>query len=146
MSDIEKNEIPQNTHERGAYKQEKKALFLQQFRQLGLINRAAESTGISREVVYQWRKNDPNFLREFEEANNDVTDILEETAFSRAVEKSDALLMFLLKARKPVKYRQDIQKIEYLNAAPGFSPYNLENCSDDELLKLAKSREALDNF
>jgi hypothetical protein len=123
-------EKTQNTQRRGAYKEAKKPLFLEAFRKTGTIWGAARAVGISREAVYDWKENDPEFAQAFQEADEEVTELLESTAIQRAVEgvsqpvvykgrvvrdkdgqaiearreHSDALLMFLLRARRPEKY------------------------------------------
>lgn len=119
------SEIPQKTHRAGAYKQNKKPLFLEAFRKTGTIVSAARSVGISREVVYDWRNNDIEFCKEFGEIEVEITERLESTALERATEGvkkpiyykgkkvgvtreySDGLSMFLLKARNP-RYRDRI--------------------------------------
>ena len=125
------DEKTQNAQQRGAYKQAKKALFIEAFRKAGTIWGAARAVGISRGSVYDWKENDPEFAQAFQEADEEITELLETTAIQRAVEgvsqpvvykgrvvrdkdgqpvearreHSDALLMFLLKARRPEKYR-----------------------------------------
>lgn len=117
------DENAQNAHGRGAYKQDKKEPFLEQFKKYGTIVSAAKAVGISREVVYLWRREDHEFARSLDEINEEVTEKLEISAFQRAVEGiekpiyyrgqrvgatreySDALTMFLLKARNPQNYK-----------------------------------------
>ncbi len=87
------------------------------------ITKACEAVGISRRVVYQWQEKDEAFSLSFNEANAIATEHLEAEAWKRATrgtkkpvyqggqlvghikEKSDTLLIFLLKARNPAKYR-----------------------------------------
>lgn len=45
------------------------------------------------------------FAAEWDEAVDEGTDVLEDVAFRRAVDGSDRLLIFLLKARRPEKFR-----------------------------------------
>jgi hypothetical protein len=54
--------------------------------------------------VYQRRKEDADFARRWEEALEAGVEKLEETAWNRAVEGSDTLMIFLLKAHRPDKY------------------------------------------
>ena len=62
--------------------------------------------GISRRSYYDWRAEDPEFAAECDEAMDAGTDFLEDVARQRATESSDTLLIFLLKARRPEKYRE----------------------------------------
>jgi hypothetical protein len=119
----------QSTHGRGAYKEAKKSAFLKAFRCCGTVVDAAKSVRIARETVYLWRRNDPEFQKEFDQVNDDVVGILEDTAFSRAIEKSDALLMFLLKARRPRIYLNYLYEEPGNNAVKVFSDYLNKHCS-----------------
>src|SRR5581483_3317929 len=105
---IRQIENAQIQHSR-AYKQAKKNLFIEAFRQTGSTSAAAKAVKISREVVYLWKNTDEDFARAFKNADTDVTDLLEQVAIERAVCKSDGLLMFLLRARRPEKYRESRQ-------------------------------------
>lgn len=91
------------------------------------ITKACEAAGISRRVVYQWQEKDEAFSLAFHEANAIATEQLEAEAWKRAtsgtprpvyqggvlvgeiIDKSDTLLIFLLKARAPNKYRDRAQ-------------------------------------
>lgn len=89
---------------RGSYKQERKAAFLRKFRDTGTIASASRAVRIDRGTVLRWRKQDPEFEQAFEEANEDVTESLEQCAIQRAKSKSDLMLIFLLKNRAPERY------------------------------------------
>jgi hypothetical protein len=102
-------------------KQQKEA-FLDAFRRTGIISRACEQTAVNRANVYRWQEHDPEFLAAFRIAEVESTEMLEAEALSRAVDgvekvsangtpyidKSDTLLIFLLKARKPHVYRDRV--------------------------------------
>jgi len=66
---------------------------------------AAEAAGVARQTVYRWRQEDEAFARAWDEAIEAGTDRLEDEALRRAFAGSDTLLIFLLKARRPAKYR-----------------------------------------
>ncbi len=66
---------------------------------------AAEAAGVARQTVYRWRQEDETFARAWDEAIEAGTDRLEDEALRRAFAGSDTLLIFLLKARRPTKYR-----------------------------------------
>ncbi len=67
---------------------------------------ACQAAGIDRKTAYNWRDRDNEFRRAWEEALEDACDILEAEAWQRARGKSDLLLIFLLKAHRPSKYRE----------------------------------------
>lgn len=85
---------------------------------------AARTVGVRRNAMFDLRKRDPEFARQWAEADEAGTEALEQEAIRRAVEGverglfyqgvkytterefSDPLLMFLLRARAPEKYRE----------------------------------------
>ena len=98
--------------------------FLRHLREQGNITTAAALTGITRKTAYDARWTDPAFEREWEEAEDQAVELMEAEARRRAVhgtprpvfhngqqvgetiEYSDVLLIFLLKAHRPEKYRE----------------------------------------
>jgi hypothetical protein len=68
----------------------------------------AKQAGIDRSTVYDHRNSDPEFAAAWEAAKEDALDLLEATAHKRAHSTSDTLLIFLLKAGRPAKYREII--------------------------------------
>lgn len=107
----------------------RQAEFLEAFALYGNIVRACMETDIPRRTVYNWKgKNeeghfvDPKFMKLYEVARQEAVAVLEAEAWRRAVDgettpitvagereevdkKSDTLLIFLLKAHAPDKYR-----------------------------------------
>lgn len=69
---------------------------------------ACNVEGIGRRTYYDWRETDPVFAQAADTAIEAGTDVLEDEAKRRAVglSGSDTLLIFLLKARRPDKYRE----------------------------------------
>lgn len=70
---------------------------------------ACKAEKIGRTAYYAWRKDDPQFSARADQAIDAGTDHLEDVARKRAVDPedgSDTLLIFLLKARRPEKYRE----------------------------------------
>jgi hypothetical protein len=67
----------------------------------GTIKEAVEAGGIGRTTLFEWKSEDPEFAALVEAAIEDGTDALEGIARDRAKEKSDLLLMFILKKRRP---------------------------------------------
>jgi hypothetical protein len=83
-----------------------KKVFLEHFRNCGNITAAAQATGCVRRAIYRWQEDDDAFVAEFRDAELQATDGLEAEAWRRAMGGSDLLLIFLLKARAPEKYRE----------------------------------------
>lgn len=93
----------------------------------GNVTDAAKTAGFSRRAAYEWREDDAEFAAEWDEAVEAGTDQLEQEARRRAYEGvdepvfyqgaecgtvrkySDTLLIFLLKGRRPEKYRERVQ-------------------------------------
>ncbi len=67
---------------------------------------AARMIGVGRRTLYKWRDSDDEFAGACHDASEDGIDVIEDVALKRAKDSSDRLLMFLLKARRPEKYRE----------------------------------------
>lgn len=102
--------------------------FLELFARQGNISAACRALGLERRRVYDWQESDDQFAAAFREAEIESTERLEAEAYRRAhdgvartkrayyagevideieeLEYSDTLLIFLLKARRPDKYRE----------------------------------------
>lgn len=103
--------------------------FLDQLSETGNVRLACETVGIERSTAYRLKERDPSFAVEWEEAQEQAADLLEQEARRRAYEGnlepvfgrvardtdgqigeirkySDTLLIFLLKAARPDKYRE----------------------------------------
>jgi transposase-like protein len=83
---------------------EKRAKILAALTDGASISRAARAAGVPRSTLYLWRRTDKVFAEAMAEAIETGTDLLEDEALRRGLEYSDALLIFLLKARRPNKY------------------------------------------
>lgn len=70
------------------------------------VGTAAAKAGIARSTFYAWRDEDAEFAAEADAAIEYGTDVLEDVAYRRAVMASDTLMIFLLKARRPERYRE----------------------------------------
>ena len=79
--------------------------FLLTFRQTGNVLLACHAAGISRTQAYRQRAQSAGFAADWAAAEEDATDMLEAEARRRAMNSSDGLLMFLLRARRPSQYR-----------------------------------------
>jgi hypothetical protein len=67
---------------------------------------AAKLAGVGRQTVYDWRKRDAAFASAWDDAIETGTDNLEDEARRRAMSSSDTLMIFMLKARRPEKYKE----------------------------------------
>ena len=110
-------------------KHQKKKAFLEAYKNTGNVSVAARASGIERYRFYNWLESDPEFLKASRDAEEAATERMEAEAVRRAVqgtekgiyhqgvkvdivkEYSDLLLIFLMKARAPQKYRENM-KIE----------------------------------
>ena len=111
--------------------------FLDALRLSGIVTRAAEVAGIHRDTAYFERQRDPIFAQEWAAALDRGVDMLEDVAKHRAFEGSDTLLIFLLKAHRPQKYRDTLRTVT-LN----LNPDDLQNLSDDDLERLDQQLKA----
>lgn len=103
---------------------EKRAKFLQALESGASVAKAAKAAGWSRRSAYNYRSSEEGFFKEWDDAVEAGTDLLEDEAQRRAVEGvkkpvyqggkrvgyvqeySDTLLIFMMKGRRPEKYRE----------------------------------------
>lgn len=111
---------------------EKKQRFLAHLRETGNVTLSARAIGLPNRTIYDHRQSDEAFKAAWDEAIEEAVDALEEEARRRAFagvtrkkfhlgkpvkdpltgkqyveqEYSDVLLIFLLKAHRPAKYRE----------------------------------------
>lgn len=125
--------------------------WLEAFERFGTVMRACKETKIGRSTVYEWRQADEAFALAWADIEEATTEAMEREAYRRAVEGvtkplvsagklvtevqeySDTLLIFMLKSRRPEKYRDNF-KIEHSGKIE-HSVTELEALSDDDLLK-----------
>jgi hypothetical protein len=70
------------------------------------VGRAAHAAGVGRRTAYDRRERDPEFAEQWDAAIEEGIEELEAEAARRAMEGSDTLIMFLLKARRPKVYSE----------------------------------------
>lgn len=70
------------------------------------ISRAADEADRSVGAMRTWKREDPNFAQDWDDAIEAGTDRLEDRARDRAMRDSDQLMVVLLKARRPDKFRE----------------------------------------
>jgi hypothetical protein len=87
-----------------------KALTLQ-----GTVSHAAQAAGVSRNTVYRWRDDDPEFAILWDEAHEQAVDSVESVLFQKALSGDTICMIFYLKAHRPI-YRDrlsvDIQQLK----------------------------------
>ncbi|HHM13191.1 MAG TPA: hypothetical protein ENJ16_06525 [Planctomycetaceae bacterium] len=74
------------------------------------VTQAAKVAGKSRAAVYARRAKDEEFKQRWDEAIESSVDELEDVARERAMAGSDLLLIFMLKAHRPEKYRENLAR------------------------------------
>lgn len=109
------------------YFREWSVIFLRRLAAYGNVSKAAFEAGVSRETVYKFRRSNVGFSQAWDEALDQAADIMEAEAWRRAVKGveepvgwykgkpggsvrrySDTLLIFLLKAHRPQKFRDNV--------------------------------------
>ena len=83
--------------------------FLEVFASTGNVLLSANAAGVSRDAPYKLAKRDPEFAADWARARDDAVDQLEGEARRRALAGSDTLLMFLLRAHRPERYRETVR-------------------------------------
>lgn len=103
--------------------------FLQALEDTGTVVQACRVAGISRRGAYDARQSDEAFALAWADVDAKVTDTLERVAVHRAINGSDRLLEFLLKARRPDLYRENTVRVEH----SGSVKHDLTSKTDAEL-------------
>ena len=88
---------------------EKRAKFLAELAAGMSVGAACRSARISRTPAYAWRNDDAEFAAAWDSAIEEGTDELEDVLFKRASGADTTAAIFLLKARRPNKYRERIE-------------------------------------
>lgn len=132
----------------------KEATFLDCLRDGQSVTAACIDAGIARSTAYEWRDADDTFRQSWDEAVEEGTDRLEDEALRRARDGvnepvyykghkvgdirrySDTLTIFLLKARRPEKFKE---RVANEHSGPGGGPIQTEDRSWREALRSEKS-------
>jgi hypothetical protein len=80
--------------------------FLAALAQGATVAEACKTAGLGRRTAYDQRQRDEAFALRWADAIEEGTEALESEARRRAMEGSDTLMIFLLKARRPEVYRE----------------------------------------
>jgi hypothetical protein len=119
----------------GKFRTEKwKQIFIEELARSGNVLLSTRKAGVGRNTVYEARKVDPAFADQWDDAIDEAVDLLEAVARGRAVngtdkpvyqggvqvgtirQYSDALLMFLLKAHRPERFRDSYDLAKAVDA------------------------------
>ena len=111
--------------------------FLSALAEGGNVRDACRRLGINRQSLYPWKANDPAFASDWDRALVLGAEALEDEARRRAKNGSDILLMFLLRALKPEKFRDRI-----VVKSSNYSASNLELPMSKILARLEELRRA----
>lgn len=106
--------------------------FLAALANSGNVRTSCQLSGIGKSQVYRRRESDPVFAKACDTALEDALEVLEEEARRRAMKSSDLLLIFMLKAIAPQKYRESRVSIP---------PAELNKLIEAELRKLREAEE-----
>lgn len=130
-----------------------KPIFLEHFAKTANVSVSAAHAKIDRSSIYKTRERDPAFAAAWDEAENVACEALEEEARRRAhdgwdepvfykgeptgtIRKYDStLLIFLLKARRPEKYRDNVRTDNF-----HFDPSEM---TDEQLERIAAGEHPL---
>lgn len=111
-----------------------KQVFIDELARSGNVLLSSRKAGVGRTSVYQTRRDDPAFADQWDDAIDEAVDLLEAVARGRAVngtdkpvyhrgvavgtvrEYSDILLMFLLKAHRPERFRDSYDLAKAVDA------------------------------
>ncbi len=118
--------------------------FFEALRNSGNVRAACQAAGVGRTIVYRHRQRSATFRARWDAALDEATDALEAVARQRAVAGSDALLMFLLRAHRPERYRETLDVHLEVRREAARMAQRL-GCTVDEVLAAAerKAREVL---
>ena len=83
-------------------------VFLEAYAKTGRVNRACEAAGIAHKTHYRRLECDPVYRRAFEQAAEQVGQMLEDAAVDRALNGDSHLLLALLKRFRPDAYRERV--------------------------------------
>lgn len=131
----------------------KESKFIEALRESASVTKACEMVAIGRRTAYDWRLADPVFAQKWDETLADAVEDLEAEARRRAIvgiekgvwhqgklvgtelQYSDTMLIFLLKAAKPDRYR-DRTSVEHTGKDGG--PIQVENPTEQALTRYRK--------
>lgn len=115
-----------------------KDAFLQALQDTGTVVQACQAAGISRSAAYRARQEDEDFALRWHDVDETFVEILERTAYTRAINGSDRLLEFLLKAKRPAVYRETSLNVHHSGQVERAQPVIHEPDGDAAATAIAK--------
>lgn len=112
--------------------------FLAVLRNTANVRAACEAAKIDRRTAYRNRDENPSFKERWDEAIEDACDSLEAAAWLRAKRNDSTLMIFLLKAHRPGKYRETTRNVNV-----NLTPEQAKEMTDEELDAELKKRGLL---
>jgi hypothetical protein len=93
--------------------EKRKEIFLEVFEEWGTVKKGCEAAGVTREAYSWWNKTDPDFAKRVDLTRQSFAESLEAIALDRVKNPdknrgSDVLLLGLLNANLPAKYRPSV--------------------------------------
>jgi hypothetical protein len=83
--------------------------FLDAFAELGTVKEAARAAGIGRRTHYFWLETDESYRQRFKDAEQEAADTLLAEARRRALDRSDKLLLEMLRAHMPETFARRLE-------------------------------------
>lgn len=106
-------------------KNKKQQEFFEQLKKIPIVSVAAEKTGLSRNSVYRWRKQDKEFEKEMEEAITEgealINDMTESQLLTLIKDKSWPAISFWLRHRNP-KFRERVEVTAKIEEVESLTP------------------------
>lgn len=85
---------------------EKREVILESLASHPSLGRAARKARISRRTLWMWRRDDPSFAAECEEARSLGMEVLEDALITRGEKADTTAAIFMLKGWKPERYQE----------------------------------------
>jgi hypothetical protein len=102
---------------------------------------ACKAANITSPTAYWHREKFPDFAAEWDNALELAIDFLEMTARKRAAASSDTLLIFLLKAHRPEKYRETTK---HEISGPNGGPIEVSDAKERLAARLSRLKPCAD--
>jgi hypothetical protein len=116
--------------------------FLDGLRETGMVTEACQAVGIGRRTAYDERQRNEEFALAWADVIEESTEDLEREAVRRAKDGSDTLLIFLLKARRPQVYRENVKVAPVAAARPEL--VHVPDDDDERALEVARILQKAD--
>lgn len=124
------------------FSKDKKRDFLEKLANCWSPTAAARSVGMTREMVFKHREGDAAFAKQWDDAIEQSVDTLEDQAINRAMNRSDTLMIFMLKALRPHKYGDKLNVTNNVNITVQKAREELAGVPKEQLLASLAALEA----